>query len=42
MNSLTLPAYLRMVRHNWIEGKPVVYLDKAWADAHVGKNKAYR
>ena len=29
------------MRHNWTEGRPVVYLDETWVNAHDGKNKAY-
>jgi len=29
------------MRCNQTEGKPVVYLDETWANAHDGKNKAW-
>ena len=29
------------MRHNRTEGKPVVYLDETWANAHDGKKKAW-
>ena len=33
--------YLRRMRRNKTEGKPVVYLDEAWANAHNGKSRAW-
>jgi len=29
------------MKRNWTEGRPVVYLDETWANAHDGKNKAW-
>ena len=29
------------MRRNRTEGKPVVYLDETWANAHDGKKKAW-
>jgi len=29
------------MKSNWTEGKPVVYLDETWANAHDGKKKAW-
>ena len=34
-------VYLRRMRRNRTEGKPVVYLDETWANAHDGKKKAW-
>ena len=34
-------TYLRRMRRNRTEGKPVVYLDETWANAHDGKKKAW-
>ena len=34
-------TYLRRIRHNRIEGRPVVYLDETWANAHNGKSRAW-
>ena len=34
-------TYLRRMRRNRIEGRPVVYLDETWANAHDGKKKAW-
>ena len=34
--------YLRRMKHNRTEdGKPVVYLDETWANAHDGKSRAW-
>ena len=33
--------YLRRMRRNRTEGKPVVYLDETWANAHDGKSRAW-
>ena len=33
--------YLRRMRHNRTEGRPVVYLDETWAKAHDGKSRAW-
>ena len=42
MNSLALSiSILRRMKRNWTEGKPVVYLDETWANAHDGKKKAW-
>ena len=30
-------AYLRRMRKNRVEKRPVVYLDETWANAHDGK-----
>jgi len=29
------------MKQNWTEGKPVVYLDETWVNAHDRKNKAW-
>ena len=34
-------TYLRRMMRNRTEGKPVVYLDETWANAHDGKKKAW-
>ena len=33
--------YLRRIRKNREEKKPVVYLDETWCNAHDGKEKAW-
>ena len=34
-------TYLRRMRHNRTEGRPVVYLDETWANAHDGKSRTW-
>ena len=34
-------TYLRQMRYNRTEGRPVVYLDETWANAHDGKSRAW-
>ena len=34
-------VYLRRMRRNWTEEKPVVYLNETWANAHHGKKKPW-
>ena len=34
-------SYLRRMRQNRAEGRPVVYLDETWYNAHDGKTKAW-
>ena len=34
-------SYLRRIRRNRSEGRPVVYLDETWMNAHDGKTKAW-
>ena len=34
-------AYLRRMRRNRIEKRPVVYLDETWCNAHDGRDKAW-
>ena len=34
-------TYLRRMRRNRTEGRPVVYLDETWANAHDGKSRAW-
>ena len=34
-------SYLRRMRQNRTEGRPVVYLDETWCNAHDGKDKAW-
>ena len=34
-------TYLRRMRKNRAEGRPVVYLDETWCNVHDGKSKAW-
>ena len=34
-------TYLRRMRYNRTEGRPVVYLDETWANAHDDKSRAW-
>ena len=34
-------SYLRRMRRNRLEKRPVVYLDETWCNAHHGKEKAW-
>ena len=34
-------TYLRRMRRNRTEERPVVYLDETWANAHDGKSRAW-
>ena len=33
--------YLRGLRRNWREGRPVIYLDETWANARDGVEKMW-